>query len=75
MGYPSGQDSSVILRVYDMEGKNTEAALELLRPVQRAFRTNIVEEEAVEMKPRQGRFVLPVGHNAIETVRFDLGWH
>jgi alpha-mannosidase len=68
-GYPSGQGDSVVLRVYDMEGKDIEAGLALFRPVQKAFRTNLIEEEAVEMKPRQGRFVLPVGHNAIETVR------
>jgi alpha-mannosidase len=62
-------DDSVILRAYDIEGKNTEAGLELVVPVTRAFRTNIIEEEGAAMMPRQGRLVLPVGHHAIETVK------
>ncbi len=62
-------DDSVILRVYDIEGQNTEAGLELVVPVKRASRTNIIEEEGTAMKPRQGRLVLPVGHHAVETVK------
>ncbi len=75
LGYPTGQESSVILRVYDIEGVSAEAAIELIRPILKAVRTNIIEEETAEMMRRQGRFVLPVGHNAIETVKLDLGWH
>jgi alpha-mannosidase len=62
-------DDAVLLRLYDIEGKDTETGLELVVPVTRAARTNIVEEEGAAMTPRQGRLVLPVGHHAVETVK------
>jgi alpha-mannosidase len=75
MGLPSGATSSVVLRLFDIEGRDAEAALELPYPISKATRTNIVEEDASALKPRQGRFVLPVGHHAIETVKLlpELG--
>ncbi len=65
---------TVILRVYDIEGKNTEAAVELFASVKRAERTNLIEEEGVELKPRKGRLILPVGHHAVETLKLFPDW-
>ena len=65
---------TVILRVYDIEGKDAEAAVELFYPVKRAERTNLIEEEGVELKPRKGRLVLPVGHHAVETLKLFPAW-
>jgi alpha-mannosidase len=65
---------TVILRVYDIEGRDTETAVELIRPMRRAVRTNLIEEEGVELKPRKGRLVLPVGHHAVETLKLFPGW-
>ncbi len=70
----SENDDTVILRVYDIEGKDTEAAVGLFRPVTRAERTNLIEEEGVELKPRKGRLVLPVGHHAVETLKLFPAW-
>ena len=67
-------DDSVIVRAYDIEGRDTETGLRLAIPVKRAFRTNIVEEEGAAMTPRQGRPVLPVGHHAVETVKLVPDW-
>ena len=67
-------DDTVILRVYDIEGKDTETAVELIRPVRRAVRTNLIEEEGVLLKPRKGRLVLPVGHHAVETLKLVPDW-
>jgi alpha-mannosidase len=67
-------DDTVILRVYDIEGQDSEAAVELFYPVKRAERTNIIEEEGVELKPRKGRLVLPVGHHAVETLKLFPDW-
>ena len=72
--HPSGAEGFVILRVYDIEGRNTETAVELIRPVRRAVRTNLIEEEGVELKPRKGRLVLPVGHHAVETLKLFPDW-
>jgi alpha-mannosidase len=62
-------DDAVVLRVYDIEGRDGETELRLPVPVSTAVRTNIIEEPGAALKPRQGRLVLPVGHHAIETVR------
>jgi len=62
-------DDAVIVRVYDLEGQDGETEIRLPVAVKEAFRTNIIEEPGAALKPVKGRFVLPVGHNAIETVR------
>jgi alpha-mannosidase len=62
-------DDAVILRLYDIEGQDTEAGIGLFVPVKEARRTNIIEEPVAVLKPAKGRLVLPVGHHAIETVR------
>jgi alpha-mannosidase len=67
-------DDTVILRVYDIEGKDTDAAVELFTPAKRAERTNLIEEEGVELKPRKGRLILPVGHHAVETLKLFPAW-
>jgi len=67
-------DDTVILRVYDIEGKDTETAVELLTPVKKAERTNLIEEEGIELKPRKGRLVLLVGHHAVETLKLFPDW-
>jgi alpha-mannosidase len=62
-------DDAVVLRVYDIEGKDAETEIKLAVRVKEAVRTNIIEEPGAALKPRQGRFVLPVGHHAVETVK------
>jgi alpha-mannosidase len=64
---------AVIVRVYDIEGQDGETEIRLPVPVVRAVRTNIIEEPGTALKLRKGRLVLPVGHNAIETVRLIPG--
>jgi alpha-mannosidase len=67
-------DDAVILRLYDIEGKDTETAIELFAPVKTALRTNIIEEDGAAIKLRQGKLVLPVGHHAVETVKLVPDW-
>jgi len=67
-------DDSVILRAYDIEGRDAETGLELVVPVEAAWRTNIIEENGAAMKPGRGRLGLPVGHHAVETVRLLPDW-
>ena len=64
---------AVVLRLYDIEGKDSEAGIELFVPVRAALRTSIIEEEGAPLKPAKGRFVLPVGHHAVETVKLVPG--
>jgi alpha-mannosidase len=67
-------DDGVILRLYDIEGKDTEAAIELFAPVRTALLTDIIEEDGAAIKPAKGRIILPVGHHAVETVKLVPDW-
>jgi alpha-mannosidase len=62
-------DDSVILRVYDIEGKDSEARLNLFVPVKAAETVNIIEEEGTALKPAKDGLSLKIGHRAIETFR------
>jgi alpha-mannosidase len=66
-------DDAVIVRVYDIEGKDGETEIRLPVSVKEAVRTNIIEEPGAAIKPVKGRIVLPVGHHAVETVRLVPG--
>jgi alpha-mannosidase len=67
-------DDSVIVRAYDIEGKDAETELKLVVPIKGAVRTNIIEEAGAALKPRQGKLFLPVGHHAVETVQLIPDW-
>ncbi|MGA2533552.1 MAG: glycosyl hydrolase-related protein [Candidatus Aminicenantales bacterium] len=62
-------DDSVILRVYDIEGKDAEAQLNLFVPVKTAAKVNIIEEEGTALKTGKNGLSLKVGHHAVETFR------
>jgi alpha-mannosidase len=62
-------DDSVILRVYDIEGKDAEAALKLFVPLNGAEKVNIIEEEASALKTGKSGLALKIGHHAVETFR------
>jgi alpha-mannosidase len=59
----------VILRVFDIEGRDAEARLAFFVPVKGAERVNMIEQDPAPLKPGKNGYVLKVGHHAIETVR------
>jgi hypothetical protein len=62
-------DDSVIARVYDLAGKDSQVALKLFHRIAAAEKTSLIEEDGVPLAIRGGAAEIPVGHNAIETVR------
>jgi alpha-mannosidase len=62
-------DDNVILRVYEIEGKDAGASLGFFKPVLSAEKVNIIEEEGAALKPGKNGFSLKVGHHAVETFR------
>jgi alpha-mannosidase len=62
-------DASVILRVYDIEGRDAEPVLGLFVPLKSAEKTNIIEEDGMPLKPGKDGLTLKVGHHAIETLK------
>ena len=66
-------DETVVVRVYELEGRDVEAELEFSFPFAAAEKTNIIEEEGVAIKARKTGVKIPVGHHAIETVKLRPG--
>jgi alpha-mannosidase len=62
-------DETVIVRLYDIEGRDVEARLEVFAPLAGAARTNIIEDEGTPLKVVKNAVTLPVGHHAIETLK------
>ena len=67
-------DESLILRVYDIEGRDAEARLNLFFPVKSLETVNIIEEAGRLLKPAKNGPVLKVGHHAVETFRLTSDW-
>jgi len=62
-------DDSVIVRLYDIEGKDGEVESRLFVPAARADLVNMIEEEGRPLAIRDGAIRLKVGHHAIETIK------
>jgi alpha-mannosidase len=62
-------DASLILRVYDIEGRDAEARLNIFFPLRSLETVNMIEEAPKALRPAKGGFILKVGHHAIETFR------
>lgn len=66
-------DDSVIVRLYDIEGKDRQATVTLFRPAMAAAKTDLLEENGQPLPIENGRVRLDVGHHAIETIKLTLG--
>lgn len=66
-------DNTVIIRCYENEGKDTEAAISWFMPVGKVELTNLIEEEGKPVPYQSGAVQVKVGHNAIETVKVING--
>jgi alpha-mannosidase len=62
-------DNDMVLRCYEMEGKDTPLVLRSFVPMVSGEWTNIIEEEGRPLAVKGTSISLPVGHNAIETVK------
>jgi alpha-mannosidase len=62
-------DDSAVLRIYDIEGKDSEATVGLFVPLKSAEKTNIIEEEGAPLKLGKNGLTVKVGHHAVETLK------
>jgi alpha-mannosidase len=62
-------DDSVIARVYDIEGKDSEVAFKLFNPIKSAVKTSLIEEGGTPLVIDGGSAKISIGHNAIETMK------
>jgi alpha-mannosidase len=65
-------DDSVIVRCYDIEGKNSVAQLKLFRPIASAKLANIIEDEGAALPTENGTVRISIGHHSIETIKLQI---
>ena len=61
-------DPAVILRFYEMEGKDSTPQIVIFSPVKKAFHTTLIEKPEVALPVTGKTITVPTGHNAIETI-------
>jgi alpha-mannosidase len=62
-------DDSVVVRLIDMEGKDTVVRVDFFFEAAKSELVNIIEEEGKELPSGKNSLRLKVGHQAIETVK------
>ncbi|MEW6071850.1 MAG: discoidin domain-containing protein [Planctomycetota bacterium] len=65
----SEDDDAVVLRSYDIEGRDSRPQLRWFLPLAAAELTNLIEEEGTPLAVSGRELTLEVGHHAIATVR------
>jgi hypothetical protein len=65
-------DDSLIVRLYDLEGRDSQPRLRAFIPVREAQRASLIEEAGGRMDCNDGGVLVPVGHHAIETLKLNL---
>ncbi len=66
-------DNTVILRSYEIEGKNTNVNVNWFIPFNRIEKTNLIEEEGKVLLLKDENIQIKIGHNAIEAVKIFPG--
>lgn len=65
-------DDSVVLRCFDIEGKDTQIDFKLFRPIKNVIHTNLIEQEREQIPHSSKGFEFKIGHHSIETFKVDL---
>jgi len=68
----SETDNSMIIRLVEMEGKNQNVELKLFAPVNHLYKTNLIEEEGIDLGQSGKILNIQIGKNAIETFQLNL---
>ena len=62
-------DDAIVLRCYDIEGKDTNFKFSFFEKFRTIEHTNIIEEEPDVIKTSGHDFTYKIGHHAIETFK------
>ncbi|MFA5263273.1 MAG: glycosyl hydrolase-related protein [Opitutaceae bacterium] len=65
-------DDSVVVRLYEIEGKNSRGTIDLFKPITAAEKTNLIEEEGRPLPVAEGKVSIEIGKHSIETVKLAL---
>ncbi|CAG0954537.1 partial alpha-mannosidase, partial [Anaerolineae bacterium] len=66
-------DDTVVLRLYDMEGKDEEGTVRFMMPLSRVRAASIIEDDGAEVAHAGASIPLRIGHHAIETYKLYPG--
>lgn len=66
------EGDAVIVRCYDMEGKDTVAKISLNTSFNKAEITNMIEEEGRPIPGNGNTLLFKIGHHAIETIKLNI---
>lgn len=62
-------DPGIVVRFYDIEGKDTEGVVEWFSPPEKAERTDLLERQGKAIPMEGSRLRVQTGHHSIETVK------
>jgi alpha-mannosidase len=62
-------DDGVVMRMYDIEGRDRDVKVKLFSPFRAAVHTNLIEEEGRPLASDGDSVSVSVGHHAIETIK------
>jgi alpha-mannosidase len=62
-------EDAMVIRFYNIDKKESEANFLFWKPFEKAFATNLIEEEKKQLKIDKNTMRLKVGHHAVETVK------
>lgn len=65
----SEDDNGIIVRLFDIEGKDSNVKLWSFKPLKSSYSTNIIEEENNCMQGEGHTLPMKIGHHAIETYK------
>ena len=61
-------DNSVVIRLYEAEGENTNCDLNLSSPIRRSEKVNLIEENGRKLDSMKNRIKLNINHNVKDAV-------
>ncbi|MEI6138364.1 MAG: glycosyl hydrolase-related protein [Mariniphaga sp.] len=64
-------EDQVVVRCYDVEGKDAEAKISIFKPFRMAEKTNMIEEEGKPIPGGGTTLSFNIGHHAIETIKLN----
>lgn len=65
-------DNNYVIRLYEMEGKDTQVTITFPFTIKKAWKTDMIEENPQEIGIVNNSIILTIGHNAIETYKISI---
>ena len=66
----SEDGNDLVVRIYDQEGRDKDIKLNFFRGIKAIEKTNLIEDDPIQLIDAEKTLNLKVGHHAIETFRF-----